>query len=102
VRRAAERALEWAASAPLVLGGDFNLRPRTSAALFESLEHDLGLAPATGPDAIDHLLARGIRTVSRPQPWPARRREIEVPWQGATRRIRLSDHAPVEAVFEAR
>ena len=31
--------------------------------------------------------------------WPAQRREIEVPWRGGTRLIRLSDHAPVDATF---
>jgi endonuclease/exonuclease/phosphatase family metal-dependent hydrolase len=98
IRRAAETATAWANGAPLVLGGDFNLRPASSS-VFEELEGDFGLAPATAPDAIDHLLARGLELVEPPARWPGARRELEVPWQGGTRLIRLSDHAPLEAVF---
>jgi endonuclease/exonuclease/phosphatase family metal-dependent hydrolase len=98
VRRAAEAATAWANRAPLVLGGDFNLRPASSS-VFDELERDFGLAPTTAPDAIDHLLARGLKLVSPPARWPAGRRELEVPWGEGKRLIRLSDHAPLEAVF---
>jgi endonuclease/exonuclease/phosphatase family metal-dependent hydrolase len=97
-RRGARAAVAWARDAPLVVGGDFNLGPRSSS-LFEELKRDFSLAPPTDPDAIDHILARGLELVRAPSRWPARRRELELPWNGSGRRIRLSDHAPVEAVL---
>jgi endonuclease/exonuclease/phosphatase family metal-dependent hydrolase len=97
-RRAARAALAWARGTPLVVGGDFNVRPRNSR-LFEELERDFGLAPPTDADAIDHVLARGLELARAPAPWPVRRRELELPWNAGRRRIRLSDHAPVEAAL---
>jgi len=102
LRRAARTAAAWAGGAPLVLGGDFNLRPRSSPRLFEELEQELALAPPTAPDAIDHVLVRALEIVSAPEGWPAARREREIAWRGGKRRLRLSDHAPVEATFRAR
>jgi endonuclease/exonuclease/phosphatase family metal-dependent hydrolase len=99
--RAAETAIEWAGDAPLVLGGDLNLRPGNSPALFQELQRRLELCCPTAPDAIDHLLSRGLEPVEPPAPFPAPSREIEVAWRGATGRIRLSDHAPVAATFAA-
>ena len=98
---AARAALEWAGPAPLVLGGDLNLLSRSST-VFSRLEHDFGLAGATVEGAIDHLLARGLETVARAAPWPRVRRELELPWRGGQRRLRLSDHDPVEASFGLR
>ncbi len=98
VRRAATGAVGWAGDAPLLFGGDFNLRPRTSK-LFEELEHDLGLRGPAAAGAIDHLLARGLRVIRPVARWPDERRELEVSWKSAKRRIRLSDHAPIDAVF---
>jgi len=95
LRKAAERATEWAGDAPLILGGDFNLRPSETKA-FEDLETRFGLARPTAPDAIDHLLARGLRLIEQPRAWPAAKRELTE--DGLA--IRLSDHAPVEAIWE--
>ena len=86
---------------PLILGGDFNLRPK-HAALFEQLEHEHGLTGVTAPDAIDHILARGLDVVQPATRWAVERRELEVPKGLETRRLRLSDHAPVEATFGVR
>lgn len=97
-QRAADAAVLWARDVPLVLGGDFNLRPSSSAAL-DLLRERHGLAPPTGDDAIDHLLGRGLEVPHRPRPWPPERRELDFPLPAAVRRLRLSDHAPVEAVF---
>ena len=97
VMRAAELASGWAADAPLVFGGDLNLRPGRSPAAFEQLERRFGLTGATAPDAIDHLLCRGLEPVEGPTRWPAERREV--PCEGLA--LRLSDHAPVEARFAA-
>jgi endonuclease/exonuclease/phosphatase family metal-dependent hydrolase len=68
-RRAAETALRWAGDAPLVLGGDFNIRKL-------QLE---GLTYAGGHD-VDYVFVRGLSAVR-----PAR----------VLDRGRLSDHAPV-------
>jgi endonuclease/exonuclease/phosphatase family metal-dependent hydrolase len=98
---AARTAVAWAGGLPLVLGGDFNLRPASSRGTFEDLARDHDLAAPTGPHVIDHLLARGLQVVDPPRQWPAELREVPDPtadW-GSALPIRLSDHAPVEAVF---
>jgi endonuclease/exonuclease/phosphatase family metal-dependent hydrolase len=95
VLRAAVAAGEWAGDAPLLFGGDLNLRPQESPALFDELRERFGLAAPTSPRAIDHLLARGLETVEPPRQWPPDRRELRE--DGLA--LRLSDHAPVEACF---
>lgn len=97
VLRAARAATEWAGAAPLIFGGDLNLRPAETPATFARLAGDFGLAPPTAADAIDHLLVRNLEVVEPPAAWPAERREL--PLDG--RALRLSDHAPVEASFAA-
>jgi endonuclease/exonuclease/phosphatase family metal-dependent hydrolase len=99
VRRGVERALSFARGRPLVLGGDFNLRPRSSH-LFAELERRFGLAAPTADDAIDHLLVRGLEVLEPPHRWPSEQRELLL--RGARQgrlRLRLSDHAPVETAF---
>jgi endonuclease/exonuclease/phosphatase family metal-dependent hydrolase len=95
VLKAARAATEWAGDAPLLLGGDLNLRPAQSPEVFARLEVDFGLTGRTAPDAIDHLLTRGIDVVEAAAAWPPERRELPV--EG--RALRLSDHAPVEGKF---
>jgi endonuclease/exonuclease/phosphatase family metal-dependent hydrolase len=95
VLRAATAADEWCGGAPLLFGGDFNLRPDESPAVFAELRERFGLRPPTAPNAIDHLLSRGLEIVERPRPWPAERREVR--HDGLA--LRLSDHSPVEATF---
>ena len=92
---AAQRATEWAGDRPLILGGDFNMRPERVPEIFPELEERFGLRAPTAPDSIDHLLARGLEVAEPPRPWPEAEREVIE--DGL--RIRLSDHAPVEAVF---
>jgi endonuclease/exonuclease/phosphatase family metal-dependent hydrolase len=93
---AARAATEWAGEAPLLFGGDLNLRPRQNPEAFEELATRYGLHDPTGPDAIDHLLARDLTVISPPTPWPPERREVSE--DGLA--MRLSDHAAVEARFE--
>jgi len=97
VLRAAEAATEPAGDSPLLFGGDLNLRPAEDPAVFETLRERFGLAGVTGPHAIDHLLARGLETVEPPALWPPERREL----QRDGLALRLSDHAPVQARFNA-
>ena len=95
VLRAAEAASGWADEAPLIFGGDLNLRPAEDPAVFEELRDRFDLAAPTAPDAIDHILARGLEVVAAPRQWPPERRELSE--DGLA--LRLSDHAPVEASF---
>jgi endonuclease/exonuclease/phosphatase family metal-dependent hydrolase len=97
--RAAAWAVHWAGAAPLVFGGDLNLRPALTPEPFDLLRDRLGLAPPTSNRAIDHLLARGLRLVEPPTALPPEARERE---QADGLRIRLSDHAPVAASFGMR
>ena len=90
---AAQTALEWAGGVPLVLGGDFNLRPdRTD--VFALLEENYGLSGITGDGAIDHLLVWGA-DAGPPRVWEPEAREVVEDG----RALRLSDHAPVERVL---
>ncbi len=95
VLRAASAATEWAGGAPLIFGGDLNLRPQETPGVFAELHERFGLAGPTGPRAIDHLLVRGLDAIEPPHPWPPERREL----QEGDHALRLSDHAPVEARF---
>jgi endonuclease/exonuclease/phosphatase family metal-dependent hydrolase len=95
VLRAAVAAVEWAVDSPLIFGGDLNLRPHETPAVFAELRDRFGLIAPTGPRAIDHLLVRGLDVVGPPEQWPPERRELPV----NGRALRLSDHAPVEARF---
>jgi endonuclease/exonuclease/phosphatase family metal-dependent hydrolase len=95
VLRAAEAASDWAGEAPLLFGGDLNLRPQENPAVFTELGERFGLAAPTAPDAIDHILVRGLEVVTVPHEWPPERRELDE--DGLA--LRLSDHAPVEARF---
>ena len=97
VLRAARAAAEWAGARPLVFGGDLNLRPGKQPQVFDRLRDEFGLAPTTAPDAIDHLLCRGLEVHDPPTRWPAEKRELA--FEG--RALRLSDHAPVQATFAA-
>jgi endonuclease/exonuclease/phosphatase family metal-dependent hydrolase len=99
VERAAERAVAWAAGAPLVFGGDLNLRPRGTPEAFTLLRERFGLAPPTAPDAIDHLLVRGLDLAEAPARMRPEARDVPGP-RGL--RLRLSDHAPVVATVSMR
>jgi endonuclease/exonuclease/phosphatase family metal-dependent hydrolase len=101
--RGAQGAADFARGRPLVFGGDLNVRPRTSS-IFSGLEDRFELSGSTAPDAIDHLLVRGLEVLDSPRRWPPERRELPCsePASNLSQpalRLRLSDHAPVEAVF---
>jgi endonuclease/exonuclease/phosphatase family metal-dependent hydrolase len=99
VVRAAERAVEWAGELPLLFGGDLNLRPAREPEAFEQLSARFGLEPPTAPDAIDHLLARGLDVVEAPRRAPPEGRELDA---GDGRALRLSDHAYVTSTLGMR
>ena len=52
-----------------------------------------------GTDRIDHLVVRGAEPAAPSRVWAPEERDIVVPWRRGTRSIRVSDHAPVEAVL---
>ena len=90
---AAERACEWAGDAPLLLGGDLNLRPAQTD-VFDQLAARYGFsAPTEG--MLDHLLVRGLEIAEPATAWAPERREVGEDELS----IRLSDHAPVAATF---
>jgi len=99
VEVAAACALEWAGGEPLLLGGDLNLRPRREPGTFARLRERFSLCCPTGPDSIDHLLARGLSVIEPPRRLEPEERELAGP-EGL--RLRLSDHAPVVALFGMR
>ncbi len=91
VRRAADAAIEWAGDRPLLLGGDFNVRPEEDRALYDGL----GLGPAL-PGSIDQLLARGAEALDEPAVLPPGAREVH---DRSELLLRLSDHPVVAAAF---
>jgi hypothetical protein len=97
VLAAAAHAVEWSAGDPLVFGGDTNLRPQRTPAPFVELRERFGLGDPTGPNAIDHILARELDVMEPPRRLPPEERELQA---GGGLRLRLSDHAPVIARFE--
>jgi endonuclease/exonuclease/phosphatase family protein len=97
VLRAARAASEWAGGSPLVFGGDLNLRPGRQPRIFERLRDEFELTPPSEPEAIDHILCRGLEVLDPPEKWPPEKREL--PCEG--RALRLSDHSPVQATFAA-
>ncbi len=97
--RGAEWAIEFAGPDPLIFGGDLNLRPAREQVAFAELRDRLGLAPPTAPQAIDHLLVRGLETVESPRRLPGTAREVS---EADGLLVRLSDHAPVTAAFGVR
>jgi endonuclease/exonuclease/phosphatase family metal-dependent hydrolase len=96
VVRAAETAVAWAGSGPLLFGGDLNLRPGPNPEAFEQLRDRFGLVPPTGPDRIDHLLGRNLDALEAPRPWAPERRDRPAE-DGLS--LRPSDHDPIAAVF---
>jgi len=93
---AARTAVEWAAGAALLVGGDLNLRPRDTD-VYERLERELGLRGRGDEGSLDHLLARDLERVAPAASLPPSARELRV--DGGT--LRLSDHAPVAAAFRS-
>jgi endonuclease/exonuclease/phosphatase family metal-dependent hydrolase len=98
VLEAAGAAVAWTGGAPLVFGGDFNLRPAADEAAFVALRERHGLAGPTDPHAIDHVLARGLTVAAPARRLPHERRELPAP---GGLKLRLSDHQLIAAEFVA-
>jgi endonuclease/exonuclease/phosphatase family metal-dependent hydrolase len=92
----ADQAVQFARDAPLIFGGDFNVRPNASR-VFDQLEERFGLAPRTAPDRLSHLLVRSLEVVEHPTAWPPEARDRIDPGTGL--KIRLADHNPVIGKF---
>jgi endonuclease/exonuclease/phosphatase (EEP) superfamily protein YafD len=96
VLRAAETVTEWAGDSPLLFGGDLNLRPAEDPAAFEALRERFELKGPAHPHAIDHLLTRNLEVTEAPNALAPERREL----LRNGLRLRLSDHAPIQARFK--
>jgi endonuclease/exonuclease/phosphatase family metal-dependent hydrolase len=81
-----EEALAWAGGAPLILGGDLNLR--SARAPGEDVIH-------VAQRDVDHLFARGLEPVSE-----ALRADRDLTLPGG-RRVELSDHLPLAVSLRA-
>lgn len=99
VRRVLPRILERIPpDDPLVIAGDFNATGAEHPALQAVVAAGLGedTLPHLG---LDHIFHRELQVVHPPRALPRSERELSVLWRGAERRVLLSDHDPVEAVF---
>jgi endonuclease/exonuclease/phosphatase family metal-dependent hydrolase len=96
VLAAAEVAVAWSGDDPIVFGGDLNLRPGADPEPFVLLKERFRLQEPTAPDAIDHVLVRGLEIAEPPRRLAPERRELPEP---DGRRLRLSDHRPIAATF---
>lgn len=83
-----DRALAFADGAPLVLGGDFNLRSPRAPQL-----RDLRIAHAAWRD-VDHIFASGLAPVGSAQ-------KLERRAAVGNRRVQLSDHVPLLVGLDA-
>lgn len=99
VLHAADTAVRWSGEAPLLFGGDLNVRPQDVPGVFRALRERHALGPPTAPGAIDHLLARHMEVVEPPRALTAEWREVEWREDARRARVRLSDHGPVAASF---
>jgi endonuclease/exonuclease/phosphatase family metal-dependent hydrolase len=93
---AAKAAVDWSGHAPLVFGGDLNLRPQAQPEPFALLKERFGLGEPTAPDAIDHVLVRGLEIAEASRRLAPEERELAEP---DGRRLRLSDHRLIAATF---
>ena len=98
VARAAEIATDRAGSRPLLLGGDFNVRPEEDPGLYGSLQGRHGLRPCVTA-SIDQVIARGADAVDPPAILPPSTREVR-DLSGLL--LRLSDHPVVAGSFGMR
>jgi endonuclease/exonuclease/phosphatase family metal-dependent hydrolase len=96
VLAAAEAAVGWSAGDPLVFGGDMNLRPAREPESFAELRDRFDLRAPTAPNAIDHVLVRGLRIAEPATRLGPERRELT---EADGLLLRLSDHAPVAGEF---
>lgn len=96
--RTAAAALAAGPGAPhaAILAGDLNVHPGHAA--LEPLRAG-GWDDAGGPRGIDRILHRGLAVEAPPAALPPEAHEIRVPHRGRWWPVRLSDHAPVRAVF---
>ncbi len=92
---AASWALEqYARGAPMVLGGDLNVRAGSTALRRLRARGWLEKPVAEG---VDHLYVRGMTMEGAVKRWPPGRRDLA---QAGGLPLRLSDHSPVEVVVK--
>ena len=99
IRRVLPRILERIPpEEPVLVAGDFNAAGATHPALTAMLAE--GFAEPTLPDLVlDHIFHRNLEVVTPPRQLDTALRELPITWRGHERRVLLSDHDLVEAVY---
>ena len=99
VRRVVPKVLERVpADEPVLIAGDLNAAGREHPAIGAMLE--LGLdEPTVDELVLDHIFHRHLDVLEPPHTIATDVRELSITWKGAHRRVLLSDHDPVEAVY---
>jgi endonuclease/exonuclease/phosphatase family metal-dependent hydrolase len=83
---------------PVLVAGDLNAAGRSHPAI--TALQDLGLDEATIDELVlDHIFHRNLQVVTPPHTLPTEVRELEIERKGAPRKVVLSDHDLVEAVY---
>ena len=99
VRRVVPKVLERVPpDEPSLVAGDLNAAGSAHPAIVAL--QDLGLAESTIEDLVlDHIFHRNVEVVQPPHALDTHLRELPITWKGTARRVLLSDHDPVEAVY---
>lgn len=86
------------ADEPVLVAGDLNAAGHEHPAIVAL--QDLGLAEATVDELVlDHIFHRHLEVVAPPRALDTGVRDLQIMWKGRRRRVLLSDHDPVEAVY---
>jgi endonuclease/exonuclease/phosphatase (EEP) superfamily protein YafD len=99
VRRVVPKVLERVPpDEPVLVAGDLNAAGRAHPAIVAL--QDLGLAEQTIDELVlDHIFHRHLEDVVPPRALDTDVREVPITWNGKPRRVVLSDHDLVEAVY---
>jgi hypothetical protein len=99
VRRVVPKVLERVPpDEPVLVAGDLNAAGRAHPAIVAL--QDLGLAEQTIDELVlDHIFHRHLEDVVPPRVLDTDVREVPITWKGKPRRVLLSDHDLVEAVY---
>lgn len=99
VRRVVPKVLERVPpDEPVLVAGDLNAAGREHPAIVALQE--LGLAePTIEQLMLDHIFHRHLEVIQPPRALDTALRELPISWKGESRRVLLSDHDPVEAVY---
>ncbi len=98
IARAAAAVRHAALGGAAVLAGDLNAPPSHPAMAALAAAGWAGAEPGAGM-GIDRIVHRGMEVVEPARRMRPEEREVGVAWRGIARRVRLSDHDPVEVTL---